>query len=99
MGVAKSEWDRLDSELKLKLSPLHRDIAQASIENPGLIQQLGDRLTCEMREFFVKHGDFFEHEGAKNPSKEYVSHKNSTIAQVEARKKELRQEAFGEEGS
>ena len=98
-GVAKSEFDRLDNELKIKFAPLHREISQAPIENPGLIQQLGDQLTCELRDFFVKHNAFFEHEAAKVPSKEYVSHKNSTIAQVEATKKQLRQEAFGEEGS
>ena len=47
----------------------------------------------------MKNNAFFEHKAAKVPSKEYVSHKNSTIAQVEATKKQLRQEAFGEEGS
>ena len=52
VNVVKSDWDRLDLELKTKLFPLHREISQASKENPGLIQQLGDRLTCEMRDFF-----------------------------------------------
>ena len=47
----------------------------------------------------VEHSAFFEHESAKVPSKEYVNHNNSTIAQVEAKKKQLRQEAFGEDGS
>ena len=70
VGVPKSEWDKLDSELKTKLSPLHREIAQAPKENPGLIQQLGDRLTCEICEFLVEHSAFFEHESAKVPSKE-----------------------------
>ena len=49
--------------------------------------------------FFVANSAFFEHEAAKSPSREYVNHKNSTIAQLEAKKKVLRREAFGEEGS
>ena len=62
VGVGKSDWEKLNQELKTKLSPLHRDISQVQNDNPGLIQQLGDRLTCEIREFFVEHSDFFEHE-------------------------------------
>ena len=83
-NIEKKEWDRLDSELKSQLAPLYRVISTASANE---IPALGDQLTLQLRNFLVLHGDFFEDEAAKNPSKVYVNHQNKTITQLEALKR------------
>ena len=95
-NVEKQEWDRLNAELKSQLAPLHHAISTASAAE---IPALGDSLTLQLRDFCVANSDFFEDESAKNPTKEYVSHPNKTITELEVLKKTLRKEAFGDQGT
>ena len=78
-NVEKQEWDRLNTELRSHLAPLHHAISTAGA---GEIPSLGDRLTLQLREFLVANSDFFEDEAAKNPTKEYFSHPNKTITEL-----------------
>ena len=95
-NVEKQDWDRLNAELKSQLAPLHHAISTASaVEIPAL----GDSLTLQLRDFLVANSDFFEDESSKNPTKEYVSHPNETITELEVLKKTLRKEAFGNQGT
>ena len=52
-----------------------------------------------IRQFFEENSAFFEAEASTSTSNKFISHKNSTIAQLEIIKKKLRAEAFGEHGS
>ena len=94
-----SDWERLNKALKPRLAPLHQQIAQCDQEHPDDVEQLGDCLSLVIREFFVEHEDFFLDEAAKVPGKKYVSHNNQTITQLDEKKKILRCEAFGADGS
>ena len=59
-SVEKKEWSRHDQALKVKLAPLHHDIAHAPSDNPTYIEALGDLLTSEIRQYFLENGEFFE---------------------------------------
>ena len=95
----KNEWNRLSQNLKVRLAPLHQDIARASTNHPEYIETLGDRLSSEIRDFLVENSDFFVDEPPTSSSNKFLLHKNSTITQLEIIKKKLRSEAFGLEGS
>ena len=97
--AGKSDWEKLNQALKPRLAPLHYEISQCDSSNPDQVEHLGDSLSQVMREFFVEHEDFFLDEAAKVPGKKYIAHKDQTIAQLEEKKKILRREAFGPEGS
>ena len=93
----KKDWTKLNSDLKVRLSPLHQEIGQAT--DRAHVEVVGDRLFLELGQFFVEHRDFFEYEVSRAPYSKFISYKDSTIAQLEVIKKKLRLEAFGENGS
>ena len=95
----KSEWMRLSKDLKVRLAPLHSEIARCATDNFVKVEELGNTLTESIRQFLEEHSDFFLDEASKVPGKKYVSHNNRSIAQLEVLKKQLRREAFGPEGS
>ena len=95
----KKELTRLSHALKDRLAPLHQDIGRASTDFPEYIETLSDRLSKEIRDFLVEHSEFFADEASTSSSNKFLSHKNSTITQLEVLKKKLRSEAFGPEGS
>ena len=97
--ASQSDWQRLNQALKPRLALLHQQIAQCDQNHPDDVEQLGDSLSLVIREFFVEHEDFFLDEAAKVPGKKYVSHSNQTITQLDEKKKILRREAFGANGS
>ena len=97
--AGKSDWEQLNKALKPRLAPLHYEISQCDPNNTEQVEQLGDSLSLVIREFFVEHEDFFLDEAAKVPGKKYISHNDQTIAQLEEKKKKLRREAFGKDGS
>ena len=68
--ASKSDWEKLNQALKIRLAPLHYEISQCDPTNPGQVEQLGDSLSVVLREFFVQHEDFFLDEAAKAPGKE-----------------------------
>ena len=97
--ASKSDWEKLNQALKPRLAQLHQQAAHCDPNHPDEVEQLGDSLSLVIREFFVEHEDFFLDEASKVPGKKYVAHNNQTIAQLDERKKILRREAFGAEGS
>ena len=97
--ASQSDWQRLNQALKPRLALLHQQIAQCDQNHPDDVEQLGDSLSLVIRDFFVEDEDFFLDEAAKVPGKRYISHSNQTITQLDEKKKILRREAFGANGS
>ena len=93
----KKDWTNLSNTLKIRLAPLHQEIGLAT--DRAHVEALGDRLSLDIRTFFVENNDFFEDEAARAPSSKFIHHNNSTITQLEDLKKKLRLEAFGDNGT
>ena len=86
-NVEKKEWDRQNQALKANLAPLHQEIANAPTNNSEYIETLDDRLTSVIRQFFEENSAFFEAEASTSTLNKFISHKNSTMAQLENIKK------------
>merc|ERR1712129_506271 len=95
----KAEYARFSKELKARLAPLHQLIAMAPIDKPEDIELLGDNLSKEIRKFLEDDSDFFSDEASTPQRNKFISHKDNTITQLETLKKQLRKDAFGENGS
>ena len=90
--VDKSEWEKLNSDLKKKLYPLHLLIGQCN--DPADLQVLGEKVSLEIFQFCSAHSELFLQEEQDRPREKFVSHTNKTVSQLEALKKTLRKEAF-----
>ena len=95
----QKEYERFSKELKVLLAPLHQLIAMAPTDKPEDIELLGDNLSKEIRKFLEDNSDFFSDEASAHQSNKFISHKDNTINQLDTLKKQLRKDAFGENGS
>ena len=91
-NVDKTEWERLNNNLKLRLAPLHLQIG--SCNDPVQIQVLGDQVSLEIARFCSEHSELFLQEEQNSPREKFITHSNKTVAQLEALKKSLRKEAL-----
>ena len=67
-NVEKKEWERQNQALKVKLAPLHQEIARAQINQSEYIETLGNSLTSEICQFFFLNSAFFEDEAPNSSS-------------------------------
>ena len=96
--IEKSEWTRLNNELKSKLTPLHFHISRSNHQED--LKVLGNQVTIIIREFLIEHKELFEDENSSaETSTSFRKHKNKTLNELEDLKKKLRKEAFGPEGN
>ena len=96
-NVDKTEWERLNNNLKLRLAPLHLQIG--SCNDPVQIQVLGDQVSLEIARFCSEHSELFLQEEQNSPREKFITHSNKTVAQLQALKKSLRKEAFKDGGN
>ena len=69
--IEKSEWDRLNNELKQKLAPINHHICKS--KNPEDIITLGDQANIIIRDFLIENPELFENTETTKRSK-YKKH-------------------------
>ena len=74
-SIEKSEWSRLDSQLKQKLAPLHFHLNQC--RNSQDISILGNQCTTVIRDFLEDNKELFvEEDKPRSKTKQLMNSRN-----------------------